>query len=392
MPPMDLDDARFLAADGGFRLLEAARTTRELPAHRRAGALAECGTPDQVRLALQQDDLRVKALARCPHAERLLFTPEALEQATAWPVAEERATRWHAGPDEPLHDLGAGIGMDSLATALRGRPVVAYEQDPVRATLLAHNARALDLAVDVRTADLRAEKPGGALALLDPDRRPGGRRTRDRDAFEPPRDTWAAITSRFERAMIKLPPTATDEAEAHPFEVVSLHGRARERRLFTEGWALPPRRALALPSGRSVEGAGARWPDPVDVKEGDWILDPDTSVVLAGLVGDLALRDGLQPVHPEIAYLVGAAPNDTAPGHWVRVDAVLSPHPKKLKAWLRAHAVGNLTIRKRGVATSVEKWRRLIQPKGKNAATLVIARDVRDRWVAYGCRGPDAAG
>ena len=35
-----------------------------------------------------QDDLRVRAAAKTPHAERLLFTREALEQATAWPVAD----------------------------------------------------------------------------------------------------------------------------------------------------------------------------------------------------------------------------------------------------------------------------------------------------------------
>ena len=311
---------------------------------------------------------------------------------TAWPVAEERATRWLREIDAPLRDLGAGIGMDTLATALSGRPVVAYERDPVRACLLEHNVRALDVEdrVDVRREDVtkNGSLPVAPLALLDPDRRPGGVRTRDPDEWEPPIGLWDDLLDVFGRAMVKLSPTDALQWLDVPFEVVSLDGRSRERRLFLEDWPeLAKRRALALPSGRSVEGEGARWPDPVDVEEGHWLLDPDAAVVLAGLVGDLALRDGLRPVHPEIAFLVGEAPNETAPGHWVRVDEVLSPHPKKLKAWLRAHDVGNLTIRKRGVATSVEKWRRLIQPKGKSAATLVITRDVRDRWVAYGSLG-----
>ena len=93
MPAMEAGSVRFLSSDAGARALAAARDARSLPVHRRAKALADLGTPEEIRAALVQDDLRVRAAARCPHAEVLLFHPEALEQATAWPVAAERATR-----------------------------------------------------------------------------------------------------------------------------------------------------------------------------------------------------------------------------------------------------------------------------------------------------------
>jgi hypothetical protein len=347
------------------------------------------GSPDEIRLALQQDALRRRAAPRCPHADRLLFTHDALEQATAWAVAEERARRWPDPPDVPLADLGAGVGLDALAAALAGRPVVAYERDPARACLLAHNARALDVAdlVEVREADLREAAPEGRLAFLDPDRRPEGRRTRDPSAFEPPAEDWGALLARFDRALVKLPPHGAREVGGDaPIEVVSLDGHARERRLFVGDWGpLPPLRALRLPGGAHVEGAGLPWPEPVEVEHGAWLLDPDVSVTAAGLVGDLARRDGLRPAHPEVPYLVAEAPVPAAPGHWMRVDAILTAKPKVLNRWLRDRSVGNLTIRKRGIEAKAAEWRKKLRPKGKGSGTLVFTRSLRDRWVVYGC-------
>jgi hypothetical protein len=267
--------------------------------------------------------------------------------------------------------------------------VIAYERDPVRATLLEHNARALDVAdrVDVRRQDVIAAEVSGPLAYFDPDRRAGGVRTRDPAAFEPPQSVWVDLLERFERALIKLPPVVEGEVGIDgPEELVSLGGRARERRLFVGAWeGRPPRRALALPSGRWIEGHGEPWPAARTVEPGDWLLDPDVSVTLAGLVGDLARRDGLDGAHPEVPYLLAAAPNETAPGHWMRVAAILPPKPTAVNAWLAAHGVGNLTIRKRGIDEQAAAWRKRLKPKGKAAGTLVFTRDLRDRWVVYGC-------
>ena len=58
-----------------------------------------------------------------------------------------------------------------------------------------------------------------------------------------------------------------------------------------------------------------------------------------------------------------------------------------INAWLAAHDVGQLTIRKRGIEEKAAAWRKKLRvPKsGRCAATLVFTRDLRDKWVAYGC-------
>ncbi len=387
---MDVEAVRWLTSAAGRRVLEEARATRGLAAHRRPAALAAAASADRVRLALLQDDLRRRAAPRCPHAEALLFTAEALEQATAWPVAKERATRWASPPERPLADLTAGVGFDALATARSGRSVVAFERDPVRARLLVANAVALKVEerVEVREADAVRAAPEGPLALLDPARRNDGRRTRTPARFAPPASAWPPLLGRFARAQVKLPPVVRGPLPIEaPSEWVSLDGRLRERRLWVGDWpARPPRRALRLPEGTAVEGEGRPWPAPRAAEEGLWLLDPDPAVTVAGLVGDLAHRDGLAPIHPRIAYLVGAAREPRAPGTWMRIEARLPPRPRRIQAWLDAVGGARPVVRTRGVAAAASDLVRRLRARGAVPTTVVLTRGADDRWIALAGR------
>jgi hypothetical protein len=396
---VDLAIARFLTSARGRTALEAARDSRDVPAHRRGVFLSDLGSPEEVRAALAQDDLRARACERIPQGEKLFFTPTALQQASAWAVAKDRAARWPAPEDAVLVDIGAGIGIDALAVAATGRPVVAVERDAARAHLLRANAEALGLTklLEVVVEDAADAPRSGPNAYLDPDRRPDGRRTRDATLFAPPADAWPALLVGFTRALIKLPPGLDPRPEETPWpeaplEVVALGGRARERRLYVGDWpAQPPRRAVALPLGATVEGVGCPWPEARAVGPGDWLLDPDVSVTLAGLVGDLAAREGLAPCHPRVPYLGGSEARAGLPGHWMRIAEVLPARRRELDAWLRANGIGRLTLRKRGIEEKVETWRRRLHPQGPHAGTLVFTRDLRERWIAYACLDADAA-
>jgi hypothetical protein len=117
------------------------------------------------------------------------------------------------------------------------------------------------------------------------------------------------------------------------------------------------------------------------------LLDPDPAVTVAGLVGDLCAREALAPIHPRIAYLLGSKSPGARIGHWVRIEAVLRPRAREVKAWLAAADAGALTIRIRGTADSQETWRRRLGPwRGPNPKTLVFTRDPSDAWVCLGGR------
>lgn len=367
---------------GSVQALEAARATRgDDPLARRA-ALERRFSAEECRAALAQDDLRVRAAAKTPHAERLLFTREALEQGSPAAVAAERATRFAAF--DVVADLCAGIGLDAIALAEAGRRVVAVERDPLRARLLAHNVAAAGVGDRVRVVvgDATEVETGASAAFLDPDRRPGGRRTRDPAEFDPPASAWEAIAARVPHLLVKLPPAVDERTLPWPrVERVSLEGEAKEARVGTGALAgTATRRALLLPRGGVVEGEGRPWPAARAPRPGDLLLDPDPAVVLAGLVGDAAERVGAAPVHPRIAWLVGAAPAPWARA--ARIETVMSADPADLRRMLEARGVGELVVRTRGVDDPPERWRaRIGTLRGRGRATLAITRGPDDRYL-----------
>lgn len=381
---MDRAEADFLSSPRGRELLAVARAVRALDPLARRRRLDEHAGPEEARAALAQDELRVRAARKTPLADVLLFTKEALEQASPSPVADDRARRFT--PFETVADLGAGIGLDTIALVGAGRRVIAVERDPVRAVLLRHNVEAAEVGnrVIVIERDFVLDPPRADAAFLDPDRRPGNRRTRDPGAFEPPPQVWADLATRYAALLVKLAPAALSKGDASsPFEWVSLDGELRESRAGFGSFAPADarRRAVILPGPTVIEGTGLDWPAARAPRVGDWLLDPDPAVVVAGLLGDAARSIGAAPLHPRIAYLVSDAPAPFATS--IRIDVIASTRSKDLEDTAAAHDVGSVEVKTRGVEDGPEAWRRRIRPRGTRPAIVVVTRGPDDRYLSF---------
>lgn len=380
---MDRAEADFLLSSRGRELLLAARDLRALEPLARRAKLDARARPDEARAALGQDALRVRAARKTPLADLLLFTKESLEQASPAAVSDERFEKFR--PYASVADLGAGIGLDTIALARVVSRVVAVERDPVRAALLRHNvAAACATHVEVLEIDALDAPPAADAAFLDPDRRPGEKRTRDPEEFEPKGSRWSELASHYAAMLVKLAPGARiDEGPAPAFEWVSLDGEMREARAGLGAFAPTSdiRRAVILPNAIRIEGRGAEWPAPVAVRVGDWILDPDPAIVVAGLLGDAANSIGAAPIHPTIAYLVAKAPAPWATS--IRVDAITSADAKDLREMAKTHDVGSVEVFTRGVGDGAEAWRRRIRPRGTRPARVVVTRGENDRYLAF---------
>ena len=312
--------------------------------------------------------LRRKAAAKVPVPADWLFTADALQQATPWPVAVARARRL-AG--RAVHDVTCSVGVDLAAAASVASLAVGSDVDGVRLAMARGNVPG---AAFLRADALRAVTRG-TVVLADPARRDasGRRRWRPSD-FAPPLDELAAAYAGRDLAVKCAPGIDPDVVPwADELELVSLDGAVREACLWTGSLATARRRATVLRSD------GAEWTitdaddDTCPVRPVDrWIVDPDGAVVRAGLVRHYAARHGLAQVDEHIAYLTGPTP---PPG--VRAFRVLEHGKyteKSLRAALARRSVGRAEILVRGLDVDPNALRPRLKLRGPEEASVVLTR------------------
>ncbi len=346
---------------------------------------------DRAPVLVETTLLRRKAAAKLPGTHNWLFTGEALQQATAGPVAAHRASRL-AGL--AVHDVTCSIGTELASLQRTASVVIGSDVDPVRLAMARHNL-GLDSVggggVLLCRADALAPVTRDAVVFADPARRSAGRRRFDPRDYLPGLDRLLDAY-RDRRLVVKCSPGMDfDAVRAMGFEgeveVTSWAGSVREACLWPRELSEPgvTRRAVVLDRDERITDAH---PDEcVAAPVGRWIVDPDGAVVRAGLVRQYAVRHGLWQVDPEIAYLSG---DELPPG--VRGFEVLdevSYGEKRLREALGMRDCGALEILVRGVAVDPDALRRRLRLRGATTLSVVIMRvgsGSASRPMAYICR------
>jgi SAM-dependent methyltransferase len=403
MPGVDPDALALLQT---FQLLRTAAGTTALTAATgqngadplaAASALRASGIdPALAAAALTQADLRRRAAGKFgSDAERMYFTRPGLEQATRRVVADRRARRLASAltstSSEPLvADLGCGIGADALALARAGLRVDAVEADPLTADVASANAEALGLADRIVAVTHQLDDVNAVFC--DPARRTaGGRRVFSPAAYSPPWDFVTGLPARVQHTVLKLAPGLDHDlipagAEA---EWVSVDSDVVEAAIWCGPLAVVPRRATLVRGDQVVEltGTGAVQapvapPPPAGRR---YLYDPDGAVVRAHLVAEYAAMIGGALADQSIAYVYTDSPVPTPYGRGYEIVEALPVAVKRLRAVLRSHRIGRLTIAKRGSALDVEWLRRELRLCGDEEATLILTR-VAGAPAAWLCR------
>jgi hypothetical protein len=328
--------------------------------------------------------LRRRAAAKFADPSGWLFTDEALQQATAEPVAAHRARRL-AGAD--VHDATCSIGTELAALRNSVSSVVGSDIDPVRLAMARHNVADVDLC----RADALRPITRDAVVLVDPARRGGGRRRFDPRDYTPALDGLLDVYRGRELVVKTAPGIDFDELSRLGFrgeiEVTSLAGSVREACLWSGGLAENgvTRRATMLDTGEGVTDAD---PDECIVAPaGRWIVDPDGAVVRAGLVRHYAARHGLWQLDPDIAYLSGDRLPDKVRGFEVLEE--LNYSERRLRQVLSARDVGAIEILVRGVGVDPDGLRARLRLRGSQSVSVVITRigsGAASRATAFICR------
>lgn len=364
-----LDDVEYLTSDDGAEALAEVSTLALTSDPIGQIAAARARYRDRAPALVETTLLRRNAQTRLPGTHGWVFTGEALQQATAAPVAEHRAARLSG---LAVHDVTCSIGAELAALRKTATMLVGSDLDPVRLAMARHNVPGILLC----RADALMPITRDTVVVADPARRSGGRRRFD------PRDYTPSLGGlldayRGRDLVVKCAPGIDFRAVrgmgfGGEIEVTSWAGSVREACLWSPGLAEPgvDRRAVVLDRAEQITDAH---PDECTVgPAGRWIIDPDGAVVRAGLVRQYATRHGLWQLDPDIAYLSG---EDLPPG--VRGFEILEQIPfgeKRLRHALAARDCGAVEILVRGVGADPDVLRRRLRLKGDKALSVVITR------------------
>ncbi|MGW0158035.1 THUMP-like domain-containing protein [Mycobacterium sp. NPDC003323] len=377
------DVAYLCGADGRHALAEVADLSLS-----DAGRVADIASVrarfgDRTAVLVETTLLRRRARAKFADPSSWLFTDDALQQATAAPVAAHRAARL-AGAR--VHDVTCSVGAELAALRKVAATVVGSDIDPVRLAMARNNIPDAQLC----RADALRPVTRDTVVLADPGRRTGGRRRFDPRDYTPPLDELFD-TYRDRDLVVKCAPGVDFEqlgelGFAGEIELCSLGGSVREACLWPPGLSAGVRRrATVLDRDEHLTDAD---PDDCAVAPvGRWIIDPDGAVVRAGLVRQYATRHGLWQLDPDIAYLSGAELPANVRGFEVLGEVGFDE--KRLRRELTAHDAGALEILVRGVDVDPDVLRRRLKLRGERALAVVITRlgtGAAGRAVAFICR------
>lgn len=337
---------------------------------------------DRTAVLVETTLLRRKAAAKFADPSHWLFTDDALQQATAEPVAVHRAQRLSG---RRVHDVTCSVGAELAALAARVDTVIGSDLDAVRLAMARNNVAE----VDVFRADALVPVTRDVVVLADPGRRAGGRRRFDPRAYTPALDALLEVYRDRDLVVKCAPGIDFDQLARLGFDgeiaVTSLGATVREACLWSRGLSDVRRRAVVLDRDEQYTDAD---PDACAVgPAGRWIIDPDGAVVRAGLVRQYATRHGLWQLDPDIAYLTG----DLLPAgvRGFEVLAQVGFDEKRLRRELAARDGGAVEILVRGVDVDPDVLRRRLKLRGGQPLSVVITRVGRGaagRGVAFICR------
>jgi hypothetical protein len=360
----------------------------------RATALLRRTYPsDVVAAALDLALLRTRARAKFRRADEMYLTRIALEQASAEVVSRYRAER--LARYAAVADLCCGIGGDTLALAVQAT-VLAVDLDPVRLCMAKANADVYEVGDQVCTecADATGDVlPEGMPFWADPSRRVEGRRVFSLVAYQPSLASLLQLMQRSPAAGIKLSPGVNyGELERlmgvtpYEVEIISVRGEAREAVLWLgDARTGTVRRATLLPGRHTLTTRSLRGRVPVG-PVGQYLYEPDAAVIRAHLVEHLAEDLSASKIDEQIAYLTSDVLVESPFVTAYRVHETFPFRLKQVNQRLRAYDVGELVIKKRGLALDPEQLRRRLKYTGTGDRIVLVLTRIQDRPTALICR------
>ncbi len=346
-------------------------------------------SPERTHLVLGLIALRERASVKFSDANKMYFTRKLLEQSTDERIAQHKATRFPR--DTSVVDMCCGIGGDSLAIARRG-PCLAVDLDPIATTLVAANAKSVGIeSLSCEVADVVevARRLECDAWHIDPDRRVAAQRTSDAVYSEPSLEVIASLLERVDAGAMKLAPGADlqhDWCADAPIELEWIGSRreCRQQVAWLGRLATNAGQRTATVIDRNGDGHSFTGDIEMDVNVsnvGLFVYAPDSTLLASQLADAMANQLGLCATSYGTSYFTSDTYHNSALLEALEVEEVLPLDAKRLRRQLRERDIGTLEIKTRGVDIDPKDFRKKLQLKGRETATVLLFR-TNDRTVA----------
>ncbi len=368
-------------------------------------------SPELASAILTQCELRERAQGKFGQlARHMLFTRDGYEQATRSIVAQRHAQRFRDAGATHIADLGCGNGADSTALLRAGLSVQAVDIDPDAASCAHWNLQVcaqqteanrpspafqVDIA-DVTALDIPTLTSNGIDAIFaDPARRTGNTKGSSRvlspEQWSPPLSTVLSWQNHVTYLGVKVAPGIEHQFLPADFcvEWVSVDGDLVEAALWSP--ALSPegsgRQAVVI-HGSQAHLLRAAAPTPANATVeyapvgaiAAMIAEPDTAVIRAGLINELAQQWKAHTLSHGMAYLSADNLPESPFAQRFQVIDVVGLKPKAIAAALRSLNAHSIEVKKRGSDISPEALRQSVRkalsPKsaGTEEITVIATR------------------
>lgn len=339
--------------------------------------------PEHLAAVIELVQTRERARGKLECAEELFLTREALEQSSDRRVAAHRAERFRGLGN--ILDACCGIGGDAIALGKVADRIACLDLDPARLRFCGENLRVHG--IEARLIEGDVLEMGDAMGeydalFIDPSRRPGGKRTLDLLAMEPPLDRVEDLLRKVPRGAAKLPTSVRPEDISIPGELewVSLEDGLKEATLWSGEFRRGASTVTLAHRGVTLRDSDLPAVEPEIGAPGEYLHEPDPALIRSGLLGRYAATLGMRLLDREIAYTMTDTPVSNPFFDTYRVIEAMPFNLKRLNAALNALDAGRVTIKKRGFPLLPEEVARKLKLKGKGDATVVLTRRGQEHW------------
>lgn len=339
----------------------------------------------------------------------VVFPPHlAMEQCSSEATARYKADIVaRLGRDEgcgtmhTLVDLTGGYGVDFAYLAPAFRRAVYVERQGHLCRIARHNMDLLGLdGAEIRHADgadVLHDMPrrhcgdgDATLVFVDPARRDanGGRVYGLADCSPDVLRMQDELLDKADVVMLKLSPMLDIDAALRHLEhvaevhVVSVDNECKELLVVMGRGAKGIRRCCAdIHGGRATlfryeAGEGDAAPQAGDVAEGDYLYEPNASIMKAGCFAEVGRRTGLGQLDANSHLFAGREWRPDFPGRKFRVRAVTSMNKRELRRTLGGLGRANITVRNFPLGVAGLRRRLKLDDGGE---TYIFATTVRGR-------------